>query len=105
MKPKPKPVSDQARNVLPAPVAYPQMAQATTKQVSYADAVKNNSEVKKKVESANISPNMDFNYSRLEATVENLVQTINNFTTTMTSMMQEMLRMQSTLLQAIVNKP
>ncbi|GBP10679.1 Probable RNA-directed DNA polymerase from transposon BS [Eumeta japonica] len=44
MKPKPKPVSDQARNVLPAPVAYPQMAQATTKQVSYADAVKNNSE-------------------------------------------------------------
>ncbi|GBP15455.1 Nucleic-acid-binding protein from transposon X-element [Eumeta japonica] len=105
MKPKPKPVSDQARNVLPAPVAYPLMVQATTKQVSYADAVKNNSEVKKKVESANISPNMDFNYSRLEATVENLVQTINNFTTTMTSMMQEMLRMQSTLLQAIVNKP
>ncbi|GBP10733.1 Nucleic-acid-binding protein from transposon X-element [Eumeta japonica] len=87
------------------PVAYPLMAQATTKQVSYADAVKNNSDVKKKGESANISPNMDFNYSRLEATVENLVQTINNFTTTMTSMMQEMLRMQSTLLQAIVNKP
>ncbi|GBP03866.1 hypothetical protein EVAR_91006_1 [Eumeta japonica] len=46
MKPKPKPRSGTKR--VPAPVAYPQMAKATTKQVSYADAVKNNSEVKEK---------------------------------------------------------
>ncbi|GBP08044.1 hypothetical protein EVAR_100850_1 [Eumeta japonica] len=65
--------------------------------INHKPAIKNNSEEKKKVESTNILPNTDlgFNYSRLKATVENLVQTINNFTTTMTSMMQEMLRIQS----------
>ncbi|GBP96515.1 hypothetical protein EVAR_69872_1 [Eumeta japonica] len=79
------------------------MAKSTTNQVSYADAVKNNSEAKNNVPLTNISPNIDlgFNYSRLEATVENLVQTINNFTTTMTSIMQEMLRMQNTLLKPL----
>lgn len=45
------------------------------------------------------------NYSRLEATIDTLVQTINNFTNSMNNMMQEMIRMQSTLLQAVLNKP
>ena len=45
------------------------------------------------------------NLSRLEKTMETLVQTVNNFTNTMGNMMQEMLRMQSILLQAVLNKP
>ena len=45
------------------------------------------------------------NFSRLEATIETLVKSVNNFTNSMSNMMQEMLKMQSMLLQAILNKP
>lgn len=45
------------------------------------------------------------NLSKLEMTLDALVQTINNFTNSMNSMMQEMMRMQSMLLQALLNKP
>ncbi|GBP09237.1 hypothetical protein EVAR_70725_1 [Eumeta japonica] len=59
MKPKSKPASDQARNVILAPVSYHQMAQSITKQVSYADAVKNNSEAKKNLALTNTLINTD----------------------------------------------
>lgn len=45
------------------------------------------------------------NFSRLEATMETLVQTITNFTNSMSAMMQEMIRNQSILMQALLTKP
>lgn len=44
----------------------------------------------------------NFNFNRLEKTLDTLVQTINNFTNSMSNMMQEMMKMQSMLMQAIL---
>ena len=48
------------------------------------------------------TPVQDF--SRLENTLDKLVQTINNFTNSMSNMMQEMMKMQSMLMQTLLNK-
>ena len=81
-----------------------QAPQTSINKISYANVVKSNH-----ITTQGASPNNDevpvSNLSRLEKTMETLVQTVNNFTNTMGNMMQEMLRMQSMLLQAILNKP
>lgn len=44
-------------------------------------------------------------FGRLESTLDTLVLTINNFTNSINNMMQEMMRMQSMMLQAVLKKP
>lgn len=75
--------------------------------MAYADAVKSHSAPIPKVTPTNdfLNTNTSFNFIRFEDTIDKLVQTINNFTANMINLLKEMLRMQNTLLQAIVNKP
>lgn len=72
-------------------------------QLSYANILKSNQTTVPKPQPANASTS--FNFSRIEALMETLIQTVNSFTTNMTCMMQEMLKMQSVLLQSVLNKP
>lgn len=74
-----------------------------TGQHSYANILKSNQTRAPQPQPANA--NSTFNFSRIEASIETLIQTVNNFTTSMACMMQEMLKMQSALLQAVLNKP
>lgn len=102
---QPKPTVAETRKIFAEP--NPQIAKPNANHVSYADALKSNNFSTQKVSMPNTLPNTSssLNFSRFEATLDTLVQTINRFTINMTSMMQEMLRMQNTLLQAIVNRP
>ena len=102
---KPKLSPSQSANAYSA--TFAQMSQPLTSRVSYADAAKTNSIPAQNVPhpSNSTNANSSFNFSRLEATIDNLVQNIHNITTNMTSMMQEMVQIQNTLLQALVNKP
>lgn len=71
--------------------------------ISYASVLKSNSAPNSQPTN-NQTPNAP-NLSRLETTIEALAQSVNNFTNTLSNMMQEMLKMQSMLLQAVLNKP
>ena len=74
-----------------------------TDNISYANVLKSNSAPNSQ-STKNQTSNTP-NLSRLETTIDTLVQSVNNFTNTLSNMMQEMLKMQSMLLQAVLNKP
>ena len=81
-----------------------QAPQPSNNRTSYANVLKSNHEPMQGASPSNDATPVS-NLSRLEKTMETLVQTVNNFTNTMGNMMQEILRMQSMLLQAVLNKP
>ena len=76
---------------------------------SYANVLKNSQETPQNQNKGRKTSNPEqipaFDFTRLENTIDTLVQTVNNFTNSMSNMMQEMLKMQSMLLQAVLNKP
>lgn len=80
------------------------ISQPVVGQVSYADAVKSSSVHTPKALPKNLpsSEAPSQNSSRLEASIDMLVQTMNNFMSNITNMMHEMMRIQSTLLQAMI---
>ena len=68
--------------------------------ISYANVVRSQNH-----QSENFPCNIPTqNPSKLEATLDTLVQTINSFTSAMNNMMQEMMKMQSMILQALLSK-
>lgn len=82
---------------------YVPLAQTATSQVSYANVLKSNQPTAPKEVPANETTGS--NFSRLESLIENMVQSVNQFMISMTSMIQEMQKMQGSLLQAILNRP
>ena len=90
---------------------YPHLIEPSVNKESYANVLRTNRTQNSLPKSnSNSNPQVAeqtpaFNFTRLEATIETLVQSVNNFTNSMSNMMQEMLKMQSILLQAILNKP
>ena len=88
------------------------MQQTYDNKVTYANVLRNNQTQPqvRQPQNENMNPEVReqtpiFNFTRLESTIETLVQSVNNFTNSMSNMMQEMLKMQSMLLQAVLNRP
>lgn len=77
----------------------PPQAQTVNNQFSYANILKSNQKETPTNEQSNS------NFSRLEGMMDKLLQTMNHFMTSMSSMMQEIQKMQTSLLQAILIRP
>lgn len=96
---------------------YPQLPTSNNQQISYANILKANSAtpltrsaLKTNNNTTNISSKptvqpQPINSSQMEAKIEMLVQTVQNFVNTMLPMMQTLINMQTALLQAVTKSP
>lgn len=89
----------------------PPLVQPTTSQVSYANVLKSNQPYARRSNQPTTQMEMPTNEptgpngSRLEGVIEDMVQQLTHFMVNMTNMMQEMQKMQSALLQAVLKMP